>query len=249
MSLTPLSRSPTAAEVCATALTDALLQGTLSPGEKLPPERALAEQLGVDRGTLRSGLQRLVAAGLLTQRQGAGTVAHDWQEVGGLDLLVPLLSGRAGRALRDHVRDLLLLRRHLAAAVLEALVGGARPEDVRRVAKSVATFEALVAKRAADVTSVSDLALARADLCVLRSVVQATRRPVLRLALNPITAIFLRLPALQRAVVADAALSVPAYQALLGWLKEPGPGGPAALLALLAARDELTLERLARSSR
>jgi GntR family transcriptional repressor for pyruvate dehydrogenase complex len=45
----------------------------LSPGDRLPPERELANQLGVSRTALRAGLRSLISMGLLKSRQGAGT--------------------------------------------------------------------------------------------------------------------------------------------------------------------------------
>jgi GntR family transcriptional regulator len=45
----------------------------LKPGDRLPPERELSEILGVNRLTLRRGLQKLELQGLLNRRQGAGT--------------------------------------------------------------------------------------------------------------------------------------------------------------------------------
>jgi len=50
-----------------------ILEGTLKPGERLPAERALAEEFGVSRPSLREALQKLVARGLLLSRQGGGT--------------------------------------------------------------------------------------------------------------------------------------------------------------------------------
>jgi GntR family transcriptional regulator len=47
--------------------------GLLRPGDKLPPERELSQQLGVNRMTLRQALQILDSQGLLTRRQGDGT--------------------------------------------------------------------------------------------------------------------------------------------------------------------------------
>ncbi|MDZ5078305.1 FadR/GntR family transcriptional regulator [Nesterenkonia sp. HG001] len=44
--------------------------GTFAPGEKLPPERELAESLGVSRSTLRDALAELQAAGYLSVRRG-----------------------------------------------------------------------------------------------------------------------------------------------------------------------------------
>lgn len=44
--------------------------GIFAPGDKLPPERELAEQLGVSRATLREALGELQSAGYLTVRRG-----------------------------------------------------------------------------------------------------------------------------------------------------------------------------------
>jgi GntR family transcriptional repressor for pyruvate dehydrogenase complex len=48
-------------------------QGQLHPGDRLPPERDLAVEIGVSRPSLRSGLQKLGAMGVVIARQGAGT--------------------------------------------------------------------------------------------------------------------------------------------------------------------------------
>lgn len=50
-----------------------LFTGVLVPGSRLPPERELAERLGVSRGSLRQALKVLVIMGVLTQRVGQGT--------------------------------------------------------------------------------------------------------------------------------------------------------------------------------
>ena len=47
--------------------------GELLHGERLPPERALAEQFGVSRGTVRDALRRLEEAGFVEKRPGSGT--------------------------------------------------------------------------------------------------------------------------------------------------------------------------------
>ena len=47
--------------------------GELAPGDRLPPERDLSREHGVNRMTLRQALQVLKGRGLITQRQGAGT--------------------------------------------------------------------------------------------------------------------------------------------------------------------------------
>jgi GntR family transcriptional regulator len=55
------------------ALREAINNRVLAPDEALPPERDLAEEFEVSRITVRKALDGLVAEGLLTRRQGAGT--------------------------------------------------------------------------------------------------------------------------------------------------------------------------------
>ena len=49
-----------------------VLRGVLRPGERLPPERDLAERLGVSRPSLREALAELQARSLLVTRVGSG---------------------------------------------------------------------------------------------------------------------------------------------------------------------------------
>ncbi len=49
----------------------------LKPGDRLPPERELAKQLGISRPSLRAGLSSLISMGVLQSRQGAGTFIVD----------------------------------------------------------------------------------------------------------------------------------------------------------------------------
>ncbi|MDI2132006.1 PLP-dependent aminotransferase family protein [Yinghuangia seranimata] len=59
------------------ALRDAVRDGRLAPGTRLPPYRALAADLGVARNTVADAYAELVAEGWLTARQGSGTRVAD----------------------------------------------------------------------------------------------------------------------------------------------------------------------------
>ncbi len=50
-----------------------IVDGTLLPGSRLPPELELAQQYGVSRNTVRQAMSTLVHAGLLERVQGRGT--------------------------------------------------------------------------------------------------------------------------------------------------------------------------------
>ncbi|GAA0180980.1 FadR/GntR family transcriptional regulator [Clostridium sediminicola] len=56
---------------------EALSEGELKIGDKLPPERLLAEQLGISRAPLREGLSILSAYGILESKPGEGTFVTD----------------------------------------------------------------------------------------------------------------------------------------------------------------------------
>ncbi len=63
----------TAAEVVVRRVRQLIDQGELRSGDRLPPERALALQVGVSRLSVRSGLKTLAAMGVVQIRQGSGT--------------------------------------------------------------------------------------------------------------------------------------------------------------------------------
>ncbi|ARS52574.1 GntR family transcriptional regulator [Kushneria konosiri] len=88
-----------------------ILEGTLKPGERLPAERALAEQFGVSRPSLREAIQRLTANGLLSSRQGGGTYVTPSLGATFSDPLLLLLENSP-----DAQRDLLEFRHTLEGA-------------------------------------------------------------------------------------------------------------------------------------
>ena len=51
--------------------------GTLQPGDKLPPERELARDLKISRASLRTGIGYLAAMGVMKIRHGVGTFVAD----------------------------------------------------------------------------------------------------------------------------------------------------------------------------
>lgn len=53
-------------------LRDAITDGTLAPGERLPSGPTLASDLGISRATVQQALRQLKADGLVTSRSGSG---------------------------------------------------------------------------------------------------------------------------------------------------------------------------------
>ena len=102
-----------------------ILEGTLRAGERLPAERALAEQFGVSRPSLREAIQKLTAKGLLISRQGGGNYVVESLGSTFSDPLLHLLESSA-----DAQRDLLEFRHTLEASC--AYYAAIRATDVDR---------------------------------------------------------------------------------------------------------------------
>ena len=72
-----------AAEEIADRLRWRILSGEFPAGPSLPPERDLAEDLGVSRLTLRAAMARLETEGLVRPVHGSGNRVLDFRESGG----------------------------------------------------------------------------------------------------------------------------------------------------------------------
>src|SRR5690625_1429139 len=55
------------------AIKQMIIDGSLAPGDRLPPEKALAERVGVSRNSLREAVKALSVIRVLDVRQGDGT--------------------------------------------------------------------------------------------------------------------------------------------------------------------------------
>ena len=103
--------------------------GELTPGDRLPPERKLAETFGVSRNSLRQAFQALAERGILESRQGDGTY-----------LLIPIDAAFSGDAIveaireqRDFLHDIIEFRRMIEPQIAALAAQRIRPEGVDRL--------------------------------------------------------------------------------------------------------------------
>ena len=75
--LDPIQRESVAEQV-ARRILDLVVARHLRPGDQLPPERDLAESLGVSRPSVREAIKGLAILGVVRSRQGAGTSSRRW---------------------------------------------------------------------------------------------------------------------------------------------------------------------------
>jgi GntR family transcriptional regulator, transcriptional repressor for pyruvate dehydrogenase complex len=99
-----------------------VLAGRYGPGDRLPPQRTLAAELGVNMASVREGIKRLEQLKLVDVRHGDAMRVRDWRAHGGLDVLVhalgrgAALDGEVLRAVMEARRLLLTEAARLAAA-------------------------------------------------------------------------------------------------------------------------------------
>jgi DNA-binding FadR family transcriptional regulator len=151
-----------------------ILGGRFAPGDALPSERTLSEELETSRHAIREALKRLQQAGLVTISQGGATRVRDWRHHGGLELL---LEGQLPEALQA--------RR--AAMEMRACVGA---DAARRcAARADAARKAQIAAHAAQLAALDDLAARNAVYEVMwDEIVDGADNIAYRLALTTLLA-------------------------------------------------------------
>lgn len=125
------------------ALRAQILDGTLRPGDAVPSERVLADELGVNRQSVREALKRLEQAGLVRISHGGATRVLDWRDTGGLEVLIDLAAGGGGSPPADLVRSIVEMRASIgidAARRCAARADDACAERIRRLAGEAAAL-------------------------------------------------------------------------------------------------------------
>lgn len=128
---------PRVSDAVAEALEKRILEGSLQPGDRLPPERELAVELGVSRPSLREAIQKLASKGLLQSRQGGGTFVTDRLNASFFDPWQAMLGAHPN--LRE---DLLEFRRMLEGQAAEWAAERATEADIARLTQAHAVMDA-----------------------------------------------------------------------------------------------------------
>ena len=113
--------------------------GTLKPGEQIPPEREFAQKLKISRASLRTGIGYMAAMGIMKVRHGVGTfIAEGPPEIGKSSL--GLLGALHGFKSWQMFEARLLLESKMAALAAER----GREEHFTLLAEEVAEMYATV---------------------------------------------------------------------------------------------------------
>jgi GntR family negative regulator for fad regulon and positive regulator of fabA len=109
------------ADLAESQLLSAILDGSFPIASALPPERELAQQLGVTRPTLREALQRLARDGWIQIQQGKSTIVKNYWVDGNL-IMLNSLAKHSDLISPDFVTKLLEVRVALAPAYIRLAI-------------------------------------------------------------------------------------------------------------------------------
>ena len=90
-------RTESLKDVCVARFEELILSGAVRVGERLPPERDLAQQLKVSRPVVHDALVDIAAKGLISMIPRQGAKVNDYRREGSLALLNSLLNYNEGR--------------------------------------------------------------------------------------------------------------------------------------------------------
>jgi DNA-binding FadR family transcriptional regulator len=157
-------------------LREAIMSGRYRPGDRLPSQRSLAADLGVNMASVREALGRLEQLRLLEVRHGSATRVLDWRRSGGLESLA--LEHGAGEPLLD---DLFEARRLL-------LVESARLAASRRSEEQATALLELAQAVAGAADSQTALL---ADWSFMSGLIEAAGNLVFQLIMNSVRELYL----------------------------------------------------------
>jgi GntR family transcriptional repressor for pyruvate dehydrogenase complex len=170
---------PRVAEEIVQQLRGLILRGEYAVGDKLPPERKLAEELGVNRASLREAIKSLEHMGLVKTRQGDGTRVLDFMQTAGVELISHLIpqsgAGAEGMPNMPVLVDVLEFRRWFGRESARLAAERATEADVKAI-------EALIDK-AAD-PEIDPGELLKLDFELYVALTNAAKNAVMRLLIN-----------------------------------------------------------------
>jgi len=160
MTLGPVSRPSVPDQVFA-RLCDLIITGHYEPGERLPTQRALASEFGVNMASVREAIKRLEQLRLVEVRHGDATRVLDWHRAG-LEALA-LLGTVDSKILRPLYEARRLVLTQVAGLAAERRTA-AQGEQLVELARTIADADSDRDAQAADWAFIATLVAAADNL-------------------------------------------------------------------------------------
>lgn len=110
----------------------AIKEGVYGPGDKLPPERVLAEEMGVSRNSIREALSALRVLNIIESKTGNGTYVKKFVKRINIETqILPLLEES------ENPFQIFEARNVLEIGVAELAIDNATPRDIERIQRAL----------------------------------------------------------------------------------------------------------------
>lgn len=123
-------KAPTLKELFVREFEAMILSGKLKIGEKLPPERILAEQMQVSRAVVNSGIAELSRKGFLKVKPRSGVFVIDYRRHGTVETLLSIMNYNGGHLRKDEIRSILEIKMIVDKLAVELSVDRYTNEDI-----------------------------------------------------------------------------------------------------------------------
>jgi GntR family transcriptional repressor for pyruvate dehydrogenase complex len=167
----PIIRSRLHEEIV-TVIQKQIMNGTIPPGSKLPPEREMAQTFNVNRATLREALRKLEHLDLLEIHHGDGLYVKNYMESGNFDLIKAALDMDESGAI---ISNILETRRYVV------------PQMAYMAAQRRTTADL---KELKQVISKAEMNMLERDIKVHQIIARATHNLVCTISLNFFNQVF-----------------------------------------------------------
>lgn len=122
--------APTMKELFIQRIEDFILSGELRPGDRLPSERELADEMKISKTVVHEGIRELVRCGFLDVVPRRGVTVADYSNSGNLNTLLAIMK-RNGRAMDPRTAcSLLDLRCYLECPAMKILAAHHTEKDI-----------------------------------------------------------------------------------------------------------------------
>lgn len=114
-----------------------ILSGKLQIGEKLPPERQLAEMMQVSRSVVNGGIGELEKKGFLIVKPRSGTYVADYRRKGTIDTLMAIMKYNGGRIRNEEIRSIFEIRIALDTLAAKLCIDRITDEEIQLLLEKV----------------------------------------------------------------------------------------------------------------
>lgn len=129
--------APTLKELFISKMAELIISGKLKVGERLPPERSLAEQMGIGKTVVHSGLQELARMGFVTIKPQSGVFIADYMVTGNLETFNAVAKYSNYNIGPDIIRGMFDMRYAMEGLAMERFAALHTDEDIKTLREMI----------------------------------------------------------------------------------------------------------------